>query len=570
MLHEFGVPERLMTLSDGERRLTNLLHLSELLQAAAIRIDGEHALIRWLAQQIEGGGRGSEEYLVRLESDDELVRVVTIHKSKGLEYPLVFLPFICTCRPVSGRKGVVVKYHDEQGRLKLVRNPNDEDIAAAERERLAEDLRLLYVAVTRAQHACWLGVGVIGRAGAKGESTQLHLSGLGYLLSAGQMIACSQLDAKLAALKGDCPHIAISPLPEAGQAPYVPRITRMNLEPAAAFCGHVPRNWYITSYSGILIGAQMIGEQMIAGQMNSDAPSNSASEPLFPGSADRLESESAAPNSAIEDQLQEARSEISAGPQAPGGARCIHLFPRGSYPGTFLHGLLEWAAIQGFAALADEPGRIEERVSILCRRRNWDDWSDVLTDWLRQLLQTPLGLPQNQGRIALAGLMPAQYQPELEFLFAAHKVDTRMLDSAVSSAVLPSAQRPQLRQSGLNGMLKGFIDLVFCHNGQYYLIDYKSNYLGENEQAYSAAAMAQAMLGHRYDLQYVLYVLALHRLLKARLENYAYSRDVGGVLYLFLRGVDAAGHGVYTDKPSQALIERLDDYFAGQEKPHAA
>ena len=113
-------------------------------------------------------------------------------------------------------------------------------------------------------------------------------------------------------------------------------------------------------------------------------------------------------------------------------------------------------------------------------------------------------------------------------------------------------------------MLKGFIDLVFCHHGRYYVLDYKSNYLGENEQAYGSKALAEAMLEHRYDLQYVFYTLALHRLLKARLADYDYQRDVGGAVYLFLRGVHAEGQGVYVDKPPRALIEQLDDYFAGK------
>lgn len=559
MLHEFGVPERLMPMPDGERRLTNLLHLAELLQAAAIRIDGEHGLIRWLAEQIESRGSGSEDYLVRLESDAELVRVVTIHKSKGLEYPLVFLPFICTCRPVVDRKGVVVTYHDEQGRLKLVQKPDPADIAAAENERLAEDLRLLYVAVTRARHACWLGVGAIRQPRTKSDVNMLHLSGLGYLMSAGQGIDCGQLGAKLTVLKGDSPHIAILPLPKADPTEYQPPGDRVDLEPAAAFAGHVSRDWSISSYSGILTGAQMA----TGGPSHADPVSP-------PGSADRFEPDSTAPDTALEDHLQEARGEIQAITQAPGNVRSIHLFPRGPYPGTFLHGLLEWAAQEGFGDLAADRGRIEDRIHALCRRRHWHDWVEVLTDWFHRLLQTPLQLPEGRGRIALAGLVAAQYQPELEFLFAAHQVNTRVLDSAVCSAVLPAAERPQLRQSRLNGMLKGFIDLVFCHEGRYYVIDYKSNYLGENEGAYEAAAMAQAMLGHRYDLQYVLYTLALHRLLKARLGNYTYTRDVGGVMYLFLRGIHTAGHGVYTDKPPRELIEKLDDCFAGREGPNAA
>jgi exodeoxyribonuclease V beta subunit len=150
-------------------------------------------------------------------------------------------------------------------------------------------------------------------------------------------------------------------------------------------------------------------------------------------------------------------------------------------------------------------------------------------------------------------------------MLAVHRVDTRLLDRVITRSVLAGVARPELNQDLLNGRVKGFIDLVFCHQGRYYVLDYKSNYLGENRQAYSAQAMAAAMLEHRYDLQYALYTLALHRLLKSRLPGYNYQRHVGGVLYLFLRGVDVDGQGVYGDTPSQELIETLDDYFAGKE-----
>jgi exodeoxyribonuclease V beta subunit len=160
------------------------------------------------------------------------------------------------------------------------------------------------------------------------------------------------------------------------------------------------------------------------------------------------------------------------------------------------------------------------------------------------------------------------YQAEMAFMFAVHRLGTRVLDDAITRAVLPGALRPELKSNDLNGMVKGFIDLVFCHQGRYYVMDYKSNYLGENIQAYGAKAMAAAMLEHRYDLQYVLYTLALHRLLKVRLTDYDYQRHMGGVIYLFLRGVDASGQGVYGDTPPQTLIETLDDWFAGKENTH--
>ncbi len=552
LLGDLDVPARLLALVDGERSLTNLLHLAELLQAAAVDLDGEQALIRWLAEQIEQPGSAADEQVLRLESDEDLVRVITIYKSKGLEYPLVFLPFICSFQPLTGRNTPVATYHDDQGRRVTVPDPDAAAMDAMAHERLAEDVRLLYVAVTRARYACWMGVGAVGRVTQnRGEQTNLHQTGLGYLLSAGQMIPTADVADRLRALKGDCPHITLGPLPGATDAEYRLENGAEPLEPALRFSGKVARDWWISSYSSLLGGAHLTAQPPSAPTANLDAGAPSA------------------PESATEAQLQETAGEAGTAAEAIRAAPSIHSFPRGPDPGTFLHGLLEWAAEQGFANLVGDHLRLENLVAVYCQRRNRGDWTAVMQAWIQHLLETPLLLPHDQGKVAMGSLASDEYQAELEFMLAVHRVDTRMLDETINRFVLPGAVRPALSPDRLNGMLKGFIDLVFCHQARYYVLDYKSNHLGENRQAYSAEAMAAAVLEHRYDLQYVLYTLALHRLLKARLPDYNYRRHMGGVLYLFLRGVDETGQGVYVDRPPQVLVETLDDTFAGTENLHA-
>ncbi|MFO7716386.1 exodeoxyribonuclease V subunit beta [Desulfosarcina sp.] len=556
LLGDFDVPARLLALADGERSITNLLHLSEMLQTAAVDLDGEHALIRWLAEQIEQPGSGADEQILRLESDADLVRVITIYKSKGLEYPLVFLPFICSFQALTHRNTPVAKYHDDQGQLVTVPNPDADAMEAVANERLAEDVRLLYVAATRARYACWMGVGAVGSfTKSHGEQTSLHRTGLGYLLSAGQMIPTGELADRLRSLKGDCPHITLSPLPVATDAVYRAEEEAEPLGPALRFSGKVGRDWWISSYSSMLAGAHMTALSSLA--------------PAGVQAANHDIGAPSAPESATEAQLQETASEAATASEAISAEPSIHSFPRGPDPGTFLHGLLEWAAEQGFANLVRDHRRHENLIAVYCQRRNWGDWAGVMQTWLQKLLETPLLLPHDEGKVAMGSLTNDCYQAELEFMLAVHRVDTRILDETINRFVLPGAVRPALTHGHLNGMVKGFIDLVFCHQERYYVLDYKSNHLGENRQAYSTPAMAAAVLEHRYDLQYVLYTLALHRLLKARLPDYNYQRHVGGVLYLFLRGVDEKGRGVYADKPSQALVETLDEYFASKENVHA-
>ncbi len=548
LLQDFGVLSELLTVPDGERSLTNFLHLAELLQTKSVELDGEQGLIRWLGEQLQQPPTGSEEQVLRLESDEELIKVITIHKAKGLQYPLVFLPFICTFRQAARKNAAMVIYRDAMGRPRLVHNPNDADLEMADRERLAEDLRLLYVAVTRAQFACWLGIGITGSTTSKGEKGTLHLSGLGYLLSAGEMIPTRALTEKLVFLKGDCPHMIIEPLPEARSEVYEPGGEGVPLTPALTFNTPVSRDWWITSYSGILKGTG----SHLAGGSETDERKTALD---FPGSA-------------IEDQLQEPEEKTVSYPKDRVGPPSIHRFPRGPDPGTFLHELLEWAADEGFAKVADDRQLAHDQIEMMCNRRGWQAWVKVLTRWFQGLLKTPFMLPDNQP-VSLADLTPPDYQPELEFLFAAHQVNTRTLDHILTRSVMPMAARPQLQEIHINGMLKGFIDLVFHWQGRYYVLDYKSNHLGENARAYGLRTLAEAMLEHRYDLQYVLYTLALHRLLKARLPDYRYQRDMGGAVYLFLRGVTRNGNGVYVHKPPQTLIEQLDRDFAGKEKGYA-
>ena len=130
-----------------------------------------------------------------------------------------------------------------------------------------------------------------------------------------------------------------------------------------------------------------------------------------------------------------------------------------------------------------------------------------------------------------------------------------------------SARAPAVDFFQVKGMLKGFIDLVFRWQGKYYLLDYKSNWLGADSSAYTPQAMQQAMIDHRYDMQYQLYSLALHRYLQQRINGYQYQQHFGGVFYLFLRGMggEAPENGVFYTRPEEGFIRSLDNLFAGNE-----
>lgn len=186
------IAENLLATRGGERRLTDILHISELLQEAASQLESEHALVRWLAQHIAEPDSNAASQQMRLESDKHLVQIVTIHKSKGLEYPLVWLPFIARFR-----KQDQAFYHDRETFAAVLDLGQDEaSLELAEAERLAEDLRLLYVALTRAVWHCSLGVAPLSSR--KSGNSDFHLSALGRLLQAGEAMDAAGLAARLA------------------------------------------------------------------------------------------------------------------------------------------------------------------------------------------------------------------------------------------------------------------------------------------------------------------------------------------------------------------------------------
>ncbi|HCB0222425.1 TPA: exodeoxyribonuclease V subunit beta [Klebsiella pneumoniae] len=509
------IAENLLATRGGERRLTDILHISELLQEAASQLESEHALVRWLAQHIAESDSNAASQQMRLESDKHLVQIVTIHKSKGLEYPLVWLPFIARFR-----KQDQAFYHDRETFAAVLDLGQDEaSLELAEAERLAEDLRLLYVALTRAVWHCSLGVAPLSSR--KSGNSDFHLSALGRLLQAGEAMDAAGLAARLADFcHGD---IALQIPGELDLTPWqapaatIPRLSARELQ------RRIADDWRVTSYSGL----QQHGF--------------SGGQDLLP----RLDVDAAGVGEVVEE------------PQLT-----PHQFPRGAAPGTFLHSLFEEL---DFTQPVPE-GWMAEKLQL----SGFDaQWAPVLTDWLGGVLKTRLPGPD----IALNQLAARDKQVEMAFyLPIAQLLTAERLDALIRQYDPLSADTPPLDFRQVRGMLKGFIDLVFRHEGRYYLLDYKSNWLGEDREAYTRPAMEQAMRAHRYDLQYQLYSLALHRYLRHRLADYDYDRHFGGVIYLFLRGMDGqeGGQGIFTTRPVRPLIDGLDQLFAGETQEEAS
>ncbi len=538
LLQHFQIAERLLQAEHaavaGERYITDLLHLAELLQQASAKLEGPQALLRFLEEHIyqrDNLAQPAAEQVVRLESDAELIQIVTIHKSKGLEYPLVFLPFISLCRPIS-EQDAVFNYHDAADQPCQSIVAESAIVQRADQERLGEDIRKLYVAVTRAKYACWLSLAPTG---------DWQQSALAYLVGAREAVNPADLLTQAAQVFAraaiSLAHLPINASPQLYQ-PIAAAVAQPVFSARQMPTGHRFTPWWVASYSALKYGAMRQAES---------AKEDLLLEEQAEGSAELILNE--------RDLLPVTSPAAELAEQAS-----LHHLPRGAGPGTFLHNLLQDAAEEGFAAVANNPQLRAQLLAKRCRHGSWLALKPLLDNWLASYLKTPFALPDG-GSITLAQLQ--QYKAEPEFWFAVNQVSATQLDDLVSQQVLPNFARPRLQPNYLNGMLKGFIDLVFEHQGRYYVVDYKSNYLGPDDQAYSTHAMREKILASRYDMQYVLYTLALHKLLKARLNQaYCYDSHVGGVLYLFLRGQHASTAGVFSDKPPCSLIEHLEQYLS--------
>ncbi|WP_370680730.1 exodeoxyribonuclease V subunit beta [Comamonas sp. GB3 AK4-5] len=559
-LYRFDLPARWLALPAlGERRLTNYLHLAELLQSASAQLEGEQALIRWLATQIEAPGSGGEAQIVRLESDADLVKVVTIHKSKGLEYPVVCLPFAGSFRPLEkrGTAYLSLPVQGEDGPAReLVLDYDGAQLAQADRERLREDLRLFYVALTRPRHALWLGLAPMKRG--QGKACVNEQGAAGYLLAGPAVQSTTQWQDSLQALADGCGHIAVQAL--AAELPALPRWVSAQevpaLRPAPVYEALFDKRWGIGSFSALTraMAAPSVPVLPVAAQF----PADDEIDPLA----------AEGPEAAV------TLAPLSLPMQPASAAPVWHRFMRGPVVGNFLHDQLQWLAGEGFALPAPgsregEQGEdvsftpLETRLLRRCERAGRTEQSLDALRWLRAVVHQPLPpLSLNLVELAAQDALLA----EMEFWLPARLLSAPRIDALCRQYLLPGMDRPVLPPRALHGMLMGFADLVFCHQGRYWVLDYKTNHLGADGQAYTAQALQQAMLHHRYDVQAALYLLALHRLLRSRLgAAYMPTEHLGGALYFFVRGLDGATQGMEVLPQSEdmmALLHALDALLA--------
>lgn len=537
LLQQRNLAQRWLCLNDGERKLTDFLHLSELLQQMSGELESHEALIRWLQDRRAVQAGQSEEQQLRLDSDRSRVTVITIHKSKGLEYDIVYLPFVSRYRQTKG-----LMFHDEQGQATLDLQAKEYRDQVVE-EQLAEDLRLLYVAITRAVYGCFIGFSDVQLRG----KSVWPLTAIGYLLTqlkAAEALTVSQsttLSEYLQMLADSSESIVLCDLQKNtlqqadlfafDRSPVT--VENSPLFAAKAFRRQLDYSWRVTSYSAL--------------------SRNALHAPSLPSTKLDLE--------VFEQEDEEDIVEVL--------EQSIFTFAKGAIAGTFLHSIYEEI---DFSSADREP-----LIEVLQRRlplTGYDlEWTDILADFIWQSLDVNLVAREKENIVdtfSLRQITVQQRLVEMEFVLPFKVIHCSQINNLLRRYEPLSKRAGELNFSRVSGMLKGFIDLTLRHNNKYYIVDYKSNFLGHSIDDYSQESIEQAIIDHRYDFQYILYTLALHRLLRTRLVDYDYDQHIGGVFYLFLRGMNPASDtGVFYSKPDRRLIESLDAMFETGSEPDA-
>lgn len=526
------IRSRLLKYPNGERRMTNVLHLGELLHQETVSAKlGMAGLVKWLVNRRMQEYERLEEHQLRLESDENAVKIVTIHKSKGLQYDITFCPFTWDASRLGSRQLNIFhnKYSDYDLTLDLGSDDYDNNKAQTEIENLAENLRLLYVALTRAKYRTYLAWGLFNKAGTSAPAYLFHQppeskqeNALDSTQAAFDSLTDDEVLAGLQEFQADAgDSFEITTMPSPPTESYTPPIAETTDLQCRKFSAQIDYSWRISSFSQLTSGKSIA----------IDLPDYDSAE--YP-----------------------EQTPVAAGDMA----ETIFTFPKGAKAGTFFHDIFEHLDF----TISDEKG-LDELINQKLKAYGYESvWIKIIAESIKNILTVPL--KSSDREFSLSQITPAQRLSELEFYFPLKTTTPEKLVRLFNKYSVEPAKFDfhtrieKLQFSTVKGFMKGYIDLVFQYQGQFYIIDWKSNHLGNDLKDYDRDKLQRSMTDNFYTLQYIIYCAALHQYLSARLPGYDYDRHFGGVFYLYLRGMNPRlgdNYSVFYDRPQKSFMEEL-------------
>ncbi|MFW6365948.1 MAG: 3'-5' exonuclease [Spirochaetota bacterium] len=506
---EFHTVQRILSFENGERIFTNYMHISELIHAElSKRFRGPDALLSWM-DTWKDDIRDIEQRQIRMESDEKAVKIITMHSSKGLQFPVVFCPFLHHPSVPSEKQFMdnALFYHDDAGHMvcEFAPEKGSSGHMKAATELLSENIRLLYVAITRAQYSCFVYYGNMENSATSALSYLLFReipggdAAVPELMRRQAEIESADIPSKIRQIMpgNECAINAITG--ESGQT----RLPFQEKEPdlSARTCSaRIDRTFRITSYSYLT----------------------------------------------SQTDVQETHDLSPAGVAFPAGSTDL---PPGARSGLLIHDLFERISF------ADTRERIREHVLCSLAQHGYDE---SFADHVCTVIFSTLQLTLPQCGIRLSSLSDENCVKEAEFYLATGTyTPKRIMNTVQNWYPLYASNRFLQSDARLSGFLKGYIDLVFSHNGTYYIADWKSNYLGSKSIAYTKESVETAMYEHGYHIQYLLYLVALRRMLALR--GLASDSSIGGVYYIFVRGAGEGAAPVFFDRPSERCLDELEE-----------
>lgn len=521
---------------DGERRVTNFLHLAEALhQATSNNPLSPSSLVVWLRTRMDDSEIGGDEYQLRLESESDAISILTVHKSKGLEYPIVFLPSLSM---TVGAKAKDFTYHRDDGELVVDLKEVATDLAK-EKGKLEdgqEDARVLYVGLTRAASRCYLYHAPLRLSENERPAAQTRIMRSWYASSEKTeeqedplQHSCSEIEETVSRwidsydLTKDVEYRSFSPDQaevdgeSGGQADDRSSPDELVAAQWKTNLG-MPLGSIVSSFSGLVEQVDFDGRDLDAEPESEDRPEKSSVDEGFPP---------------------------------------IFEFDAGAHAGTFMHDVFEHLE---FADPASWDEFIEKKLSD--HHYEPEVWKDTIRGMVDQVMGTEL-----EPGLVLSSLERKDRMEEMEFYFPVQPGFLPELASAIPEGCLlrrylEGVGKSEKHRIASDGYLKGLVDLIFRADGKHYVLDWKSNKLNGRPDGFGQAQIEREMLDHHYVLQYHLYVVATHRFLRSRLPDYSYEEHFGGVYYLFTRGMQVGSQsGIFRDLPHLSVIEALDQFL---------